>query len=103
MRVKRVSATTGAVLTVTNNSRSTPFSSFAIALESMVSIPSAALFRPSYLVPATHIPKLARSSEQETYAIQDTPELVLQHYGRFLPQDNAVLAAGILNQVREAA
>jgi hypothetical protein len=29
--------------------------------------------------------------------------MVAQHYGRFLPQDKAALAAQILNQVWEAA
>jgi hypothetical protein len=43
------------------------------------------------------------SYEQASYAIQDTPEMVAQHYGRFLPQDKAALAAKILNQVWEAA
>lgn len=37
------------------------------------------------------------------YAIQDTPEVVANHYGRFLPQDKSALAAKILNQVWEAA
>jgi hypothetical protein len=41
--------------------------------------------------------------EQASYAIQDTPDVVQQHYGRFLPQDKAALAARILNQVWEAA
>ncbi|WP_156382012.1 MULTISPECIES: hypothetical protein [unclassified Aureimonas] len=40
---------------------------------------------------------------QASYAIQDTPEMVAQHYGRFLPQDKAEIAAWILNQVWEAA
>ena len=31
--------------------------------------------------------------EQASYAIQDTPEMVAKHYGRFLPQDKAALAA----------
>jgi hypothetical protein len=43
------------------------------------------------------------SYEQASYAIQDTPDVVQQHYGRFLPQDKAALAAKILNQVWEAA
>ena len=34
---------------------------------------------------------------------QDTPDVVQQHYGRFLPQDKAALAAKILNQVGEAS
>lgn len=52
---------------------------------------------------ATHILKQTGSYEQASYAIQDTPEMVAQHYGRFLPQDKAALAAKILNQVWEAA
>lgn len=35
--------------------------------------------------------------------MQDTPELVAQHYGRFLPQDKAEIAAQVLNQVSQAA
>ncbi|WP_075042273.1 hypothetical protein [Brucella intermedia] len=52
---------------------------------------------------ATHILKLTGSYEQASYAIQDTPEMVANHYGRFLPQDKSALAARILNQVWEAA
>ncbi|MET3648825.1 hypothetical protein ABIC60_003478 [Phyllobacterium ifriqiyense] len=52
---------------------------------------------------ATHILKRTGSYEQASYAIQDTPEMVANHYGRFLPQDKAAFAARILNQVWEAA
>lgn len=52
---------------------------------------------------ATHILKQTGSYEQASYAIQDTPATVAAHYGRFLPQDKAALAAQILNQVWEAA
>ncbi|MEP9358745.1 hypothetical protein [Sphingomonas sp. KR3-1] len=52
---------------------------------------------------ATHILKRTGSYEQASYAIQDTPEMVAKHYGRFLPQDKAALAAHILNQVWESA
>lgn len=52
---------------------------------------------------ATHILKHTGSYEQASYAIQDTPEMVARHYGRFLPQDKAAMAARILNQVWEAA
>lgn len=52
---------------------------------------------------ATHILKQTGSYEQASYAIQDTPDMVAKHYGRFLPQDKAALAARILNQVWEAA
>lgn len=48
---------------------------------------------------ATHILKQTGSYEQASYAIQDTPEMVRSHYGRFLPQDKAALAAEILNRV----
>nr|CAD6596718.1 FUSC family protein [Rhizobium sp. TCK] len=52
---------------------------------------------------ATHILKQTGSYEQASYAIQDTPDVVQQHYGRFLPQDKAALATRILNKVWEAA
>lgn len=52
---------------------------------------------------ATHILKKTGSYEQASYAIQDTPDIVAKHYGRFLPQDKAALAARILNQVWDAA
>ena len=52
---------------------------------------------------ATHILKQTGSYEQASYAIQDTPEMVSKHYGRFLPQDKAALAAQILNRVWEEA
>ncbi len=52
---------------------------------------------------ATHILKQTGSYEQARYAIQDTPDIVAKHYGRFLPQDKAALAAQILNRVWEAA
>lgn len=48
---------------------------------------------------ATHILKKTGSYEQASYAIQDTPDTVAAHYGRFLPQDKAALAAQVLNQV----
>lgn len=48
---------------------------------------------------ATHILKKTGSYEQASYAIRDTPEMVAQHYGRFLPQDKAAIAALVLNQV----
>ncbi len=52
---------------------------------------------------ATHILKRTGSYEQASYAIQDTPDMVAKHYGRFLPQDKTALAARILNQVWEVA
>ncbi|RAK51322.1 hypothetical protein DJ018_15370 [Phenylobacterium deserti] len=52
---------------------------------------------------ATHILKQTGSYEQASYAIQDTPETVAAHYGRFLPQDKAALAAQVLNQAWEIA
>jgi hypothetical protein len=48
---------------------------------------------------ATHILKQTGSYEQASYAIQDTLEVVAKHYGRFLPQDKASLAAQVLNKV----
>lgn len=48
---------------------------------------------------ATHVLKVTGSFEQASYAIQDTPEMIAKHYGRFLPQDKSALAAKILNQV----
>lgn len=51
---------------------------------------------------ATHILKVTGSFEQASYAIQDTPETVARHYGRFLPQDKAALSAKVLNKVWEA-
>jgi hypothetical protein len=48
---------------------------------------------------ATHVLKQTGSYEQASYAIQDTPEMVAKHYGRFLPQDKAALAAEVLNRV----
>jgi hypothetical protein len=52
---------------------------------------------------ATHVLKQTGSYEQASYAIQDTPETVAQHYGRFLPQDKAAMAAEVLNRAWEAA
>ncbi|WP_374275829.1 hypothetical protein [Brevundimonas sp.] len=51
---------------------------------------------------ATHVLKQTGSYEQASYAIQDTAATVAAHYGRFLPQDKAALAASILNRVWEA-
>lgn len=48
---------------------------------------------------ATHVLKTTGSHEQASYAIQDTPAMVQAHYGRFLPQDEAPLAAAVLNKV----
>ena len=50
---------------------------------------------------ATHILKQTGSYEQASYAIQDTPDMVAQHYGRFLPHDKAAVAAQVLNKVWE--
>ncbi|CAN7384953.1 hypothetical protein LJR016_002269 [Devosia sp. LjRoot16] len=52
---------------------------------------------------ATHILKKTGSYEQASYAIQDTPDMVQQHYGRFLPQDKAAIAAQVLNRVWDDA
>jgi hypothetical protein len=48
---------------------------------------------------ATHVLKQTGSYEQASYAIQDTPSTIAEHYGRFLPQDKAAMAAQVLNQV----
>jgi hypothetical protein len=48
---------------------------------------------------ATHVLKQRGSYEQASYAIQDTPITVPAHYGRFLPQNKAALAAQVLNKV----
>jgi hypothetical protein len=45
---------------------------------------------------ATHILKQTGSFEQASYAIQDTPETVAQHYGRFLPQDKVAIATKVI-------
>lgn len=50
---------------------------------------------------ATHILKATGSYEQASYAIQDTPDMVAKHYGRFLPKDKAAIAAQVLNKVWE--
>jgi hypothetical protein len=47
---------------------------------------------------ATHILKKTGSFEQASYAIQDTPDIVAKHYGRFLPENKAALAAAILDK-----
>ena len=52
---------------------------------------------------ATHILERTGSFEQASYAIQDTPAMVAKHYGRFLPEDKAAMAAQILNKVWEVA
>lgn len=46
---------------------------------------------------ATHILKHTGSYEQAVYAIQDTPEMVVKHYGRLI-QDKAAMAVKILNR-----
>ena len=51
---------------------------------------------------ASHILEQTGSYEQAIHYIQDTPTWS-HHYGRFLPQDKAALAAKILNRVWEAA
>lgn len=52
---------------------------------------------------ASHILKQTGSYKRTSYAIQDTLDMVAQHYGRLLPQDKAEIAAGIINKVWEAA
>ena len=45
--------------------------------------------------------KKTGSYEQAGYAIQDSPEIVAKHYGRFFPHDKSALAAVVLNQAWE--
>lgn len=52
---------------------------------------------------ATHVLKETGSYEQAGYAIQDTADVVAQHYGRFLPENKVALAAKVINRVWEAA
>jgi hypothetical protein len=52
---------------------------------------------------ATHVLKQTGSYEQASYAIQDTPDMVAKHYGRFLPGDKSAMAAEVLNKVWSAA
>lgn len=51
---------------------------------------------------ATHVLKETGSYEQAGYAIQDTAEVVAQHYARFLPENKVALAAKIINRVWSA-
>lgn len=48
---------------------------------------------------ATHILKMTGSFDLASYAIQDSAETVMRHYGRFLPEEKAAQAALILNEV----
>jgi hypothetical protein len=50
---------------------------------------------------ATHVLKETGSYEQAGYAIQDTAEIVAEHYGRFLPENKVALAAKIITKVWE--
>lgn len=45
---------------------------------------------------ATHILGQTGCYEQTRYAMQDTPDILQQPYGLFLPQDKTVLAAKIV-------
>jgi hypothetical protein len=51
---------------------------------------------------ATHVLKKTGSYEQAGYAIQDSPEIVAKHYGRFLPHDKSAMAAVVLNLAWES-
>lgn len=51
---------------------------------------------------ATHVLKKTGSYEQAGYAIQDSPEIVAKHYGRFFPHDKSALAAVVLNEAWES-
>lgn len=48
-----------------------------------------------YAISLQAIPEQTGCYEQASYAIQVTPDVVQQHYDRFLPQDKAALAAKI--------
>lgn len=50
---------------------------------------------------ATHILKQT-PNEQASYAIQDTPDMVREHYGRFLPHAKAPLSVETINHLRAA-
>jgi len=52
---------------------------------------------------ATHVLKETGSYEQAGYAIQDTAEIVAEHYGQFLPENKVALAAKIITKVWEDA
>ncbi len=52
---------------------------------------------------ATHILKQTGSYEQASYAIQDSPQTLRDHYARFLPQQKSAIAARLLNAVWEDA
>jgi hypothetical protein len=47
---------------------------------------------------ATHVLKQTGSYDLASYAIQDTPRMVAEYYGRFLPHDKSAQAANILNR-----
>jgi len=51
-------------------------------------------------VPATHVLTQTGTCEQTGYAIEDAPETVAKHSGRFPPGDEAAVSAQILNRVR---
>ena len=66
------------------------------------------VFHAGELIPISrrHADKRARphvDMSTPSYAIQDTPDTVAQHYCRFLPQDKAAIAAQVLNRAWEAA
>jgi len=52
---------------------------------------------------ATHVLKQTGSYELAGYAIQDTTEVVMRHYGRYFPHEKAERAAEILNSVWQDA
>jgi hypothetical protein len=47
---------------------------------------------------ATHMLKQSASFELAAFAIQDNPETIKAHYGRFLPEEKSALAARVLNR-----
>ncbi len=48
---------------------------------------------------ATHILKKTGSYELASYAVHDTPAMIVKSYGRFHPRDKIALATNILNEV----
>jgi hypothetical protein len=52
---------------------------------------------------ATHVIKQTASYDLAAFAIQDTPEMVKNYYGRFLPEEKVGLAAKVLNKVWQRA
>ncbi|MBI1198506.1 MAG: hypothetical protein GC203_11645 [Phenylobacterium sp.] len=50
-------------------------------------------------VVATHVLKQTGSYRQASYAIQDAPRTIAEHYGRYMPLDKTRIAAEVLDRV----